>query len=1060
MTSNYSEIRSENKKRYGTDIARIGKMLLAERYSDRTHFIFELLQNAEDAFARRTNWQGDRCVDFCLSSKDLQIKHWGDRFDEKDVRSICGIAESGKALNAIGRFGIGFKSVYVFTNNPEVHSGSEDFAIESYVWPSAVPPLKERPKDATTLILPLDMGDPGAFDEVAIGLKKLGPRTLLFLTQINEINWTVESGASGIYLRDDPVVLGENVRQVTLIGEEKGKECIEETWLIFSRDLKSPEGSKGEVQIAFSLVHDKEDDRWAVHPVNESQLVVFFPTAIPTNLGFLVQGPYQTTPSRDNVPRENDWNTHLVKETAALTVEAMRWLRDNEHFDYGTKVLECLPLDCNRFGEDSIFAPLFQTVLESLKTEELLPCSNGMYASAIKTRIARSQELRDIFDRRQLGELQQYEGGLNWLTGDITPDRTPALNKYLRSEVGVQEIAPSSVLRKLDRDFLEAQSDDWIIRLYKFLDGQRSSADQIKRIPLVRLEDGTHVVAFLDERPQAFLPSDVETGFPTVRKSIYEIDSVRKYLEASGLTKPDLVDDVVHNVLSKYSGEHFQPSDDEYLSDIQRILKSSETDSKKKRNKLVQELKKSQVVMAVDAGDETRCMRAPSEVYIPTRRLKALFEGVSGVLFVDDSHSCLVGEPIRELLKACGASNSLEPQKLEGANLLSHEEKRKLRVAVDQRSLTKDITVVDYELRGLENLLATIKALPNEAAAGRSVLLWEALSDFVTSHGVGTFSGIYRWFYSKERGCTFSASFVHLLRDSAWVVDSCGERFAPISVVFSRLGWKPDNTLLAQIKFKSSSLDTFEKEEGLESGLIEFLRKHGLTTLEPLQSMLKTKEEAEAEATGLVRETFLPEPEPEPESGAVFLAKPRTESERPDNDLQGDSNPGLHQGAKSSGASGKSRKRTPGSAGGRPFISYVATHPDSEPSDPDNLDAKVRMALEKSAIEFIIHEEPKLQRTPTNNPGFDLYGIGEDGQKNRWVEVKSMSGTLQERPVALSHIQFEYARLKQDAYWLYVVEQAGNPKAARVIRIQNPAGKAGHFTFDKGWIEVAEIDDA
>ena len=42
-----------NLKRYGTDIPRIGQMLFVDTYADRTHFIFELLQNAEDAIARR-----------------------------------------------------------------------------------------------------------------------------------------------------------------------------------------------------------------------------------------------------------------------------------------------------------------------------------------------------------------------------------------------------------------------------------------------------------------------------------------------------------------------------------------------------------------------------------------------------------------------------------------------------------------------------------------------------------------------------------------------------------------------------------------------------------------------------------------------------------------------------------------------------------------------------------------------------------------------------------------------------------------------------------------------
>ena len=38
-------------------------------------------------------------------------------------------------LTAIGRFGIGFKSVYALTDSPEVYSGSEHFAIDSFVWP-------------------------------------------------------------------------------------------------------------------------------------------------------------------------------------------------------------------------------------------------------------------------------------------------------------------------------------------------------------------------------------------------------------------------------------------------------------------------------------------------------------------------------------------------------------------------------------------------------------------------------------------------------------------------------------------------------------------------------------------------------------------------------------------------------------------------------------------------------------------------------------------------------------------------------------------------------------
>ena len=138
MTSDYQAIRLENERRYGTDIDRIGSMLLANRYDDRTHFIFELLQNAEDALARRSGWMGSRSISFCLTKERLRVSHFGRPFDQADVRGICGIAESTKEdLTAIGRFGIGFKSVYALTNRPEIHSGAENFVIEKFVLPDA-----------------------------------------------------------------------------------------------------------------------------------------------------------------------------------------------------------------------------------------------------------------------------------------------------------------------------------------------------------------------------------------------------------------------------------------------------------------------------------------------------------------------------------------------------------------------------------------------------------------------------------------------------------------------------------------------------------------------------------------------------------------------------------------------------------------------------------------------------------------------------------------------------------------------------------------------------------
>jgi hypothetical protein len=65
-----------------------------------------------------------------------------------------------------------------------------------------------------------------------------------------------------------------------------------------------------------------------------------------------------------------------------------------------------------------------------------------------------------------------------------------------------------------------------------------------------------------------------------------------------------------------------------------------------------------------------------------------------------------------------------------------------------------------------------------------------------------------------------------------------------------------------------------------------------------------------------------------------------------------------------------------------------------------------------------------------------------------------MTGNLEQRPVALSRTQFEYAQEHGESYWLYIVEHADTADA-RILRIQNPAGKARTFTFDRGWISIA-----
>lgn len=74
------------------------------------------------------------------------------------------------------------------------------------------------------------------------------------------------------------------------------------------------------------------------------------------------------------------------------------------------------------------------------------------------------------------------------------------------------------------------------------------------------------------------------------------------------------------------------------------------------------------------------------------------------------------------------------------------------------------------------------------------------------------------------------------------------------------------------------------------------------------------------------------------------------------------------------------------------------------------------MEIENRAIKRIVDSEPSLKRTAANNTGFDLYEADEDGNTVRWVEVKSMTGSLNDRPVGMSRAQFDLALEKREAF--------------------------------------------
>jgi hypothetical protein len=623
VPADYQKIREENIARYGWDTAVLD--LLGQLYSERTHFIFELIQNAEDAGATELAFEmfGDR----------LELRHDGRPFTGADVRGVCGVGKSAKSgdLTAIGKFGIGFKSVYAYTRSPRVHSGDEHFGIENYVRPFAVEP-PAVPSAGTLFVFPFDhdtVPAAAAASEIAAALAALQPRILLFLRSIARLR--VAGAGVPASVLERTVVAGPGAqRRVTL--SRNGR--VGEEWLAWHRqalDQAPP------VEIAFRT------EAGRLVPCDSSPLIVSFPTEKETFLGFLVQGPYRTTPARDNVPGHDPSNQLLVRETGTLLGDVLRELRDDGLLT--VEALQALPLEEARFPAGSMFRPLFDAVGEILTAEAMIPVAGGGYGVAVDLELAGGAGVPELLDPDQLGALCGAGRPVRFADACITEHLAPALWRYLRDEIGIDEVTPAEVVARVTREFLEAQADEWITRFYDFLYYNSSEWEAARAAPVIRLEDGSQVAPFDGQgRRAVYLPGPVASSLPTVRRAIADAPAARRFLEALNLGEPDAVAEALQIVLPRYGGLEVAQLDvagldpARHAADVECVVRALDEATSRRREELLDRVRQTAFLIGENAADGALRLVPPPGLYQRSKELEAYFDGNPDSWFAADRY--------------------------------------------------------------------------------------------------------------------------------------------------------------------------------------------------------------------------------------------------------------------------------------------------------------------------------------------------------------------------------------------------------------------------------------
>ncbi len=399
-----------------------------------------------------------------------------------------------------------------------------------------------------------------------------------------------------------------------------------------------------------------------------------------------------------------------------------------------------------------------------------------------------------------------------------------------------------------------------------------------------------------------------------------------------------------------------------------------------------------------------------------------------------------------DLLEECGASRTLKPITANRDARLSRftsAELRKMREATRWKSSTGRESVTDYEFRGLEALLDYLVDLPVEEAVTRAERLWGVLRE---SSGSRQWTrGRYEWHYYTSRSRGFESTAVRLLNNTAWVPDRSGDLQPPHRVEFASLGWRREEFLESIIKFRRpeppSEVAVLAKAADVDRGALEAVKEAQDAGLSPEAIRQTLRREAR-------RQRILADPSPRGDDGSAGVGANSSGERAAEGATSGAD-------AADDGRQARDPDDEPSSGGERVFESYIRVVRESVATEEGRREQARRTGLEDDAIALIQKQEPSLKGTRRDNPGFDLYEVGEDGEPVRWVEVKAMSGRWESHAATLTPTEFDYARKKGEAYWLYVVEHAGTERH-KIARINDPAGWDSWYTFDKGWRVAAE----
>ena len=797
------------------------KRLLTDLYPDNAHFIYELLQNAEDAGASK--------VHFVLNTDRLEFEHNGNKlFKIDDIKSITSIGTSTKADDTtnIGKFGIGFKAVFAYTNTPEIESGPFHFRIRGMVVPDTqglVPGALGKKR--TRFVFPFDTPEKSpekACAEIEAKLRDLNENTLLFLSNIRKIEYRLPNSMTGSLKRIESNTDRNQIEISITRPEDIGPDSVH--YLRFEknvdvRDEDTDELKRCQIAVAFGIDKPQSKNK-KIRPLDSGQVCIYFPAESETSkLRFHLHAPFASTVARASIRRNSSANEKLRDHLADLVAGSMAVIRDQGLLD--VKFLAILPNSSDELSP--FYLPIQKRLIEEFNREKLVPTRRqDVYAPASELYRDRSDsELSGLIQDRDLATLLQKDDSQSLWVADLPPRARNESGQFVQDEnARRQNEMINDFLTMLDisewtiEDFIEVledqpnlgwewlknKEDEWHQRLYILLGDYLSSApaspryvspqrkSKLSNLCIIRCSDGEYRIGtdchFIEDsgeqdkdlhsnitvladgvQPESQNEKTYEENFHYVATAVYLSGSdkdhqerSRKFLETVGVCKVNDTERVKAILEQRYTKGSIKPRD----GDIEKFIDIVEDDPEKKS------LFKDYFIFEVNLDrDDSRWFRKPSGVFVDSPYLDTGLT-IYHSAFEEDS------DFFKRPLSPNYAKSGINLKRFgEFAQAVGAQTK----LAVEEQRIPTDHPEYSYLVgmakgqwrsntgKNEDYVISEVKVLLEVPSIEKSKLIWQTMR-FLPEHCLHARFWNNRKFGDRAPG---KSSLVHELKDTKWV---------------------------------------------------------------------------------------------------------------------------------------------------------------------------------------------------------------------------------------------------------------------------------------------------